>query len=294
MNFAPVVKFGSKMLLKLRKHAPAIMTGAGIVLGGACVVTACVQTTKLPETVRENKERIEELRSEETTVHNASESSQEPRRASELRKEYISMAGKAARLYAVPAALGALSVACTIGGHKVLTKENAALASAYIALDKSFKAYKEKMPLPATLQETVEKEMENLKVSGNMDGTVSDVDRCELFSPYARVFDQTNYLWTRSGSGTASILHSIQNYCNDKLHRDGYLFLNDVYDQLGFERTEAGQQVGWFEGNGDSCVDFGLFHKGNPTLERLMQDKLEYVVLDFNVDGPIMHMFPRI
>lgn len=290
MNFASVVKFGSKMLLKLRKSAPAIMTGAGIILGGACVVTACVQTTKLPETIRENKERIEEL-------HNAPESSQEPRRASELRKEYISMAGKAARLYAVPATLGALSVACTIGGHKVLTKENAALASAYIALDKSFRAYKEKMPLPATLQETVEEEIENRKVNGSTDctdGTVSDVDKCELFSPYARLFDHTNYLWTPSGSGTASILHSIQNYCNDKLHRDGYLFLNDVYDQLGFERTEAGQQVGWFEGNGDSCVDFGLFHKGNPTLERLMQGKLEYVVLDFNVDGPIMHMLPRI
>lgn len=290
MNFAQVVKFGSKMLLKLRKSAPAIMTGAGIILGGACVVTACVQTTKLPETIRENKERIEEL-------HNAPESSQEPRRASELRKEYISMAGKAARLYAVPATLGALSVACTIGGHKVLTKENAALASAYIALDKSFRAYKEKMPLPATLQETVEEEIENRKVNGSTDGTdgtVSDVDKCELFSPYARLFDHTNYLWTPSGSGTASILHSIQNYCNDKLHRDGYLFLNDVYDQLGFERTEAGQQVGWFEGNGDSCVDFGLFHKGNPTLERLMQGKLEYVVLDFNVDGPIMHMLPRI
>lgn len=290
MNFAPVVKFGSKMLLKLRKSAPAIMTGAGIILGGACVVTACVQTTKLPETIRENKERIEEL-------HNAPESSQEPRRASELRKEYISMAGKTARLYAVPATLGALSVACTIGGHKVLTKENAALASAYIALDKSFRAYKEKMPMPATLQETVEEEIENRKVNGSTDGTdgtVSDVDKCELFSPYARLFDHTNYLWTPSGSGTASILHSIQNYCNDKLHRDGYLFLNDVYDQLGFERTEAGQQVGWFEGNGDSCVDFGLFHKGNPTLERLMQGKLEYVVLDFNVDGPIMHMLPRI
>ena len=287
MNFAPVVKFGSKMLLKLRKSAPAIMTGAGIILGGACVVTACVQTTKLPETIRENKERIEEL-------HNAPESSQEPRRASELRKEYISMAGKTARLYAVPATLGALSVACTIGGHKVLTKENAALASAYIALDKSFRAYKEKMPLPTTRQETVEEEIDNQKVDGSKDGKVSDVDKCELFSPYARLFDHTNYLWTPSGSGTASILHSIQNYCNDKLHRDGYLFLNDVYDQLGFERTEAGQQVGWFEGNGDSCVDFGLFHKGNPTLERLMQGKLEYVVLDFNVDGPIMHMLPRI
>lgn len=166
MNFAPVVKFGSKMLFKLRKSAPAIMTGASIILGGACVVTACVQTTKLPETIRENKERIEEL-------HNAPESSQEPRRASELRKEYISMAGKAARLYAVPATLGALSVACTIGGHKVLTKENAALASAYIALDKSFRAYKEKMPLPTTLQETVEEEIENRKVNGSKDGTVS-------------------------------------------------------------------------------------------------------------------------
>lgn len=286
MNFAPVVKFGSKMLLKLRKHAPAIMTGAGIVLGGACVVTACVQTTKLPETVRENKERIEELHSEEMTVHNAPEGSQEPRRASELRKEYISMAGKAVRLYAVPAALGALSVACTIGGHKVLTKENAALASAYIALDKSFKAYKEKMPLPKT--ETI------TDSEGNEFEAPTAVVNSNLISPYARFFDCGNVNWCKNPEATLMFLKATQNWCNDMLHSRGHLFLNEVYDELGIPRSEAGQYVGWVDGIGDSCVDFGIFDKNNAASRAFVNGYEEAVLLDFNVDGPIMYLFENL
>ncbi|WP_367614189.1 DUF6353 family protein [Allobaculum sp. Allo2] len=34
---------------------------------------------------------------------------------------------------------------------------------------------------------------------------------------------------------------------NNKLHRDGFLFLNTVYRELGFDETKAGQVVGWID-----------------------------------------------
>lgn len=295
MNFNSIVRFGSKTLLKLRKYAPAIMTGAGIALGGACVVTACVQTTKLNDTLKENKDRISELR--EITAQNAPETLSEGERASLVRKEYISMAGKTAKLYAVPALLGGMSVACTVGGHHVLSKENAALASAYIALDKSFKAYKAKLPLSTTVKEERNDDGELVKETPVTD-IMSPEEYCDTISPYARVFDCANVNWGIRGSGDGRLLflRQQQAYLNDKLHRDGYLFLSDVYEALGFEKTRASQCVGWIDGSengGDNYVDFGVFFKGNPTLEKFRRNETDHLVLDFNVDGPILNMFDK-
>ena len=80
-----------------------------------------------------------------------------------------------------------------------------------------------------------------------------------------------------------------QAYANQKLQMNGHIFLNEVYDALGLERTTAGAVVGWLredQGQGDGYVDFGL--TDNP--ER-MRDFAEYgdagIFLDFNVDGTI-------
>ena len=54
-----------------------------------------------------------------------------------------------------------------------------------------------------------------------------------------------------------------QDAATDRLKANGYLFLNDVYDMLGIQRTKAGQIVGWVydEKNpiGDNYVDFGIY-----------------------------------
>ena len=39
------------------------------------------------------------------------------------------------------------------------------------------------------------------------------------------------------------------NYANDLLKHRGYLFLNDVYDMLGYARTKTGQFLGWRAGD---------------------------------------------
>lgn len=274
MNMAVVTKFISRTGLKLRKHLPAIMTAAGIITGGACVVTACKQTLKVHEEIKPNLESIAQKR-------------EEGAQKADIRKEYISIAGKAVKAYAVPAAFGAASVALTVGGHKVLTKENAALASAYIALDKSFKAYKKKNPMPTA------KKVQDEYGNDVAEAPVIVQDTNEI-SPYARFFDRGNTNWCKSPEATLIFLKGVQNFCNDKLHCNGHLFLNEVYDELGIPRSEAGQYVGWVDGVGDSFVDFGIFNKDDPMARNFVNGYEDAILLDFNVDGPIMYLFENI
>ena len=69
------------------------------------------------------------------------------------------------------------------------------------------------------------------------------------------------------------------------LRARGHLFLNEVYDALGFERTQAGTVVGWLIGNGgDDFVDFGMYEAVN---NRFINGLERTPLLDFNVDGVI-------
>ncbi|MFL6416808.1 MAG: DUF6353 family protein [Bryobacteraceae bacterium] len=76
---------------------------------------------------------------------------------------------------------------------------------------------------------------------------------------YSRRFDQANKHWSPQRDANRLFLQCQQNYCNDVLRAYGYLFLNDVQDMLGFDRTPQGQLVGWLrDGEGAGFVDFNI------------------------------------
>ena len=60
---------------------------------------------------------------------------------------------------------------------------------------------------------------------------------------------------------------NLQNYANDRLRLKGFLFLNEVYQMIGFEESKAGQIVGWvYDKNNpemQDIVDFGIFTSDN-------------------------------
>lgn len=88
-------------------------------------------------------------------------------------------------------------------------------------------------------------------------------------------FDSDNINWCRDGEYNILFVHSQQNYFNMLLKNRGHVFLNEVNDALGFDRTSRGQLVGWTGKNGQ--IDFGLE----------TDDEGERVYLTFNVDGEI-------
>ena len=108
-------------------------------------------------------------------------------------------------------------------------------------------------------------------------------------SPYAVIFDENSKAWTKNPECNKMFLLRQQEYANEKLRAQGYLFLNEVYDTLGLPRTRAGQLVGWtydvHNPVGDNYVDFGIFEYCN---RKFVNGFEKSVLLDFNVDGNIL------
>jgi hypothetical protein len=106
-------------------------------------------------------------------------------------------------------------------------------------------------------------------------------------SIYGRFFDEFSTEYKKDADYNRVFLQAQQQMANNLLQSRGHLFLNEVYDALGFERTPGGSIVGWVirkDGLRDNFVDFGLLKPGN---ERFINGGERAVFLDFNVDGII-------
>ena len=87
-------------------------------------------------------------------------------------------------------------------------------------------------------------------------------------------------------------LKAQQELANHMLIANGFLFLNDVYDMLGIDRSIAGQTVGWvydknMQDHGDNYVDFGIQEVYRKKSDE-PGDYEKVFLLDFNVDGSIL------
>jgi len=85
-------------------------------------------------------------------------------------------------------------------------------------------------------------------------------------------------------------LKAQQNYFNNMLQARGHVFLNEVYDALGMERSSSGTVVGWVirkDGQGDNFIDFGIFDGESERARAFVNGYERNIRLDFNVDGVI-------
>lgn len=135
-----------------------------------------------------------------------------------------------------------------------------------------------------------------MKIIIEIDGELSnsrkstgDFDEVRGYSQYAKFFDESCPNWVKDSGYNLAFLRLSQVEANDRLKRQGYLFLNDVYTMLGLPVTKAGQLVGWIydpeNDVGDNYVDFGLYDvKSN----QFINEYANIILLDFNVDGMII------
>jgi hypothetical protein len=167
-----------------------------------------------------------------------------------------------------------------------------------MALSESFKEYRRRVVKDQGEDKNREyyyglkkKEIEATDENGEKIDSSITVQDGENISIYARYFDASNPNWSRNPEMSLLFLRQQQNTANDILHRNGHLFLNEVYDLLGLPRSEAGQIVGWIDGAGDSFVDFGVYDITSPQARDFVNGNETYILLDFNVDGPILKSF---
>lgn len=287
----------AKASFKVKKYSPEILLVTGIVTGIAGTVMACKETLKINEVIDEHKETIEK-------IHNGlnDERFKDQYNENDAKKDltitYTKTAVKLVKLYAPAIMLEAISISCLVGSHNILKKRNVALMAAYTLLENNYKKYRknviEKLGKDADNEfrlgikaKEIETEDENGKKKKE---TIKTADVNE-HSDYAKFFDEFSEYYRKDPNYNLLFLKKQQNWANDRLRSQGYLFLNDVYEMLGIPKTPAGQIVGWiYEPNDntiDSYVDFGIYDINDESKRRFVNGQEKSILLDFNVDGVI-------
>lgn len=281
--------------IKAINSSPKILMAVGIVGVITSTVMACKATTKAKEIKNDKDEELKEIESCE--YENEKDLKRDVRN---VKIKYMVNIGKT---YAPAVVLGAASIASILSSNNILKKRNMALTAAYNVVDKGFKDYRKRVT--DKYGEEIDKELRyGLKNETISEKTVDEngkkktkktqksvVNEAEC-SEYAKFFDASSCHWEKNPEYNLNFLLTCQSLANDKLRRQGYLFLNEVLDMLDIPRTKAGQIVGWVydENNpvGDNYIDFGIYQT-NRTANRNFVNGLEPVILlDFNVDGNIL------
>lgn len=297
-----ITKVGHRAAFSLKKHSPEIMVVGGVVGTVTAAVLACRATTKASE-IKEKLENDLEVIEEISSRDDITDYTEEDRKKDTIIAYRGAVLGYI-KLYAPSVILGALSISTILTGHNVTRKRNVALAAAYTAIDKSFKSYRERVA--DRFGSEVEKEIRYNITQTEVEETVvnekgkektvkSKANEINIpkYSDFAKFFDASCNGWSKDPELNLYFLKKQEDYANDRLRRIGHLFLNEVYDMLGIERTALGQCVGWIynekEPIGDNFVDFGIYNLSNDANRRFVNGTEPVILLDFNVDGVILN-----
>ena len=286
MSFVPaaISKTVARNGLVLQTKSPGLLFGAGIVGVIGSTVLACRATLKMEEVLGEAKSKLDMAKGLEHADYS------ERDRQKDITTIYVQSGVKVLRAYGPAIIVGGLSIAALTSSHNILSRRNAALMSAYAAMEKGFAEYRARV-----VEKYGEDEDRNMRYGSRTEvvkeGKVThQITRVGTDTPsiYARFFDEYSTSWSKEPEYNLVFLTCQQNYANDLLTSRGHVFLNEVYDLLGIPRSEAGAVVGWILGVGDDYIDFGVWDdRTNSRVRDFVNGWEGAILLDFNVDGVI-------
>lgn len=296
INTKTLRKSFKKAQLTVRKHSPEILMVAGVIGTVAGAVMACKETLELEDVLDECKQEKMDLEEQYAMCEEYSEDA--------LKKDQVKLTikqvAKIVKLYAPSVIMEATSIGVIFASNDIMRKRNASMAAAYATLNSMYKRYRQNVI--ESYGEEVDKDMRfgvkhekvtEIDEDGNkvkIDARIVDLDNTALaISDYSRFF-QMGCKGFDASSGRYNLLYlkGIQAMFNNKLIADGYVMLNDVYRELGFDTIPEGWSIGWVydEANpiGDNYIDFGLYEARNKN-QRAVNDWEPVILMDFNVDG---------
>jgi len=280
-------KLGDAILTQ-KKHAPRTMFVLGLAGTITSAVLACRATLKLPDMIDEMESDIREVKAARDSLQHFNQGSRTPAVTDkDVAYAYAINAMRVTKLYAPSVVLGVASIGLLTSSHVTLTRRNAGLTAAYATLQTAFESYRERV------REQVGEEKEKDLYRGITEETIEEdgkVKKVKTVNPnglsaYSKLFDESNRNYKPFIDHNRTFLLGVQNYMNHVLNSRGHVFLNEVYEELGFPHTPAGQVVGWKFDNprgGDNFIDFGLFEARNSDFSNGYERS---IWLDFNVDG---------
>lgn len=279
-------------LLRFKKNSPTVFFVGGVVGVVGAGVMACRATLQLQHILDTANGDVDDVK--KLYLNADATELLDPEHETAYRKElavvYSTTAMRITRLYGPSIVVGGISIAALTGSHIQLSRRNAALAAAYAVVAKAFEEYRDRVRTEIgedretmlyrgfVQEEIVNEEGKKEKVLVVPDGQSS---------PYARVFDEGNRKFQKDFGLNRFFIQTQEKFANERLKAQGHLFLNQVYESLGFPNVPEGQMVGWIwkDGDGDGYVDFGLLEDENVNF---MNGTERCIWLDFNVDGVIL------
>lgn len=229
MNKLDVSKFVKNTKGALIKNGPGLLTGLGIAGMLSTIAFAVKATPKALKRIDQEKDQLEvDVLTPLETV-------------------------KVTWKYYIPAAITfTTSAACLIGASSVNARRNAALATAYTLSETALKEYK------AKVIETIGEKKEKI-IREKIDK--DHIDR--------KPVTKSNVIFTEKGNTLCFDYHSGRyfksdidhikravNELNRRLVGNGYVSLNDFYDELDLEHTKMGYDLGWDLDDGNVEIDF--------------------------------------
>lgn len=293
--------FARRLALKAAKHSPEILLVAGVVGGVCATVMACKATLRADEVLDEHAEKMEKVKG---AIKIAETEEYVDYDVTNAKKDtfiiYTQTFVNFIKLYGPSLAVGAVSLACVLSSWGIMRKRYLGAVAAFKGVSEAFKRYRNAVIKDQGI------EADRLYFNGGHRIKVHDEDGREVdavgvisdpenpgrpeYSQYAKFFDASSREWEDDPEYNLTFLKAQQRAMNDILKTRGHLFLNEVYDALDIPRTGDGALVGWVKGNGDDYVDFGIQDGNSEACRRFVNGYEPYVLLDFNVDGPIYEL----
>ena len=285
----------------IRKHAPELLLGGGIVgiIGSTVMFTkAAPEVHAHVANASEDLASIDESHEQTPDMYTAESAKND--------KKWIlrSTSKQVLRLYGPPVTLGVLSIGAILTSHGIMKRRNLALVAAYKGVEQAFKKYRlrviedhgeqyDRDVRHGVRRKTIEEEVTTPKgKKTKVSKEVAEKDPAAATSFYGRYFTHGSRFFKGEFSLDLMYLRMRESELNSLLELNGHVFLNEAYDMLDMPRTEAGSIMGWRKNTktGDGYISFGVFNRMTGQMCDWVDDPVYHdaIPVDFNVDdGPI-------
>lgn len=291
-----------------KKYSPEILLGVGIVGVGVSTVLACKATLKVEAILDKYEESMNkiEVASELGEVGDVAYQPEDAKKDKVMVKTQTVVSF--VKVYGPSVTLMGASIACILGSYRIMTKRQVALMAAYKMVEEAFSTYRGRVISElGDVKDahfmygtnTIEEEETILDENGKkkkITNTREELIPGVKLSGFARIFEEEkpdqhgawigSTQWSPVHDYNLSFLNAKEKHFNDKLVVKGFVTINEVYEELGFNATDAGMVCGWRykSENGDGYISFQpRAFDGNWVMGR----DGDSIVMDFNIDGVI-------
>ena len=299
ISMAVSTKAGKSWLF-CKKHSPEIWTGVGILSFGATIISVYKSATKAEAVIQKHKEKLAEMAEAYEIAQNDPDLEYDKAiYRQDLMVQTAHTGVDLAKLYALPIGLGTLSITSFLVAENIINKRYIGAVCAFNTVSEAFHEYrkrvieeegerKDRHYLYGTEYDTIEViEMDENGKKKKKKEEVSNTNSALVRDVGTVIFDESNPNWCENANFNKHFLIIQQEVANRLLHSKGYLFLNEVYQMLGFEPVPYGQLVGWIDGLGDNYIDFGISDQNDQDVRNFINGKETSIMLTFNHDGSI-------